>query len=189
MKTNTKGNVIRMAQMGMLAALALVLVTVTQFPIIPAAPFLKYDMADVPILLGTLFFGTIPGLAILLVVSLVQAFLLGGDGWIGLVMHFVASGALVVLVGQFTRWHNKFHETIVGMALGTLAMTALMIPLNLVLTSYFQGVPMQAVVEMIIPVIIPFNLIKASANCVITGVVYKSLQPFMRRHKELVGQP
>ena len=53
MKTNTKDNVVRMAQMGMLAAIAIVLVTVTQFPIIPAAPFMKYDMADVPILLGT----------------------------------------------------------------------------------------------------------------------------------------
>ena len=40
MKTNTKDNVIRMAQMGMLAAIAIVLVTVTQFPIIPAAPFM-----------------------------------------------------------------------------------------------------------------------------------------------------
>ena len=67
-------------------------------------------------------------------------------------------------------------------------MTALMIPLNLVLTSYFQGVPMQAVVDMIIPVIIPFNLIKASANCVITAIVFKALQPFVRRHKDLVGQ-
>ena len=76
-------------------------------------------------------------------------------------MHVVASGALVVLVGQFSGWHHKFRDTVVGMVLGTLAMTALMIPLNLVLTSYYQGVPMQAVVDMIIPVIIPFNLIKA----------------------------
>ena len=166
MKTNTKDNVIRMAQMGMLAAIAIVLVTVTQFPIIPAAPFMKYDMADVPILLGTLLFGTVPGL----------------------VMHVVASGALVVLVGQFSGWHHKFRDTVAGMVLGTLAMTALMIPLNLVLTSYFQGVPMQAVVDMIIPVIIPFNLIKASANCVITAIVFKALQPFVRRHKDLVGQ-
>ena len=109
MKTNTKDNVVRMAQMGMLAAIAIVLVTVTQFPIIPAAPFMKYDMADVPILLGTLLFGTLPGLVILVVVSLIQAFLLGGDGWIGLVMHVVASGALVVLVGQFSRCHNNFR--------------------------------------------------------------------------------
>ena len=119
MKTNTKDNVIRMAQMGMLAAIAIVLVTVTQFPIIPAAPFMKYDMADVPILLGTLLFGTVPGLVILLVVSLIQAFLLGGDGWIGLVMHVVASGALVVLVGQFSGWHHKFRDTVAGMVLGT----------------------------------------------------------------------
>lgn len=188
MKTNTKSNIVRMAQMGMLAAIALVLVTVTQFPLIPAAPFMKYDMADVPILMGTLLFGTVPGLVILFVVSLVQAFLLGGDGWVGLVMHVVASGVLVVLVGQFSRWHHKTGETILGMVLGTLGMTAMMVPMNLLLTGYFQGVPMQAIIDMILPVIIPFNLIKASLNCVITGVLFKALQPFVRRNKSMVGQ-
>lgn len=94
---NTKSKVIRMAQLGMLAAVAIILAAFFQFPIVPAAPYLKYDMADVPVLLGTLLFGTVPGLVILLIASFVQSFLFGGSGWVGLLMHFVASGALVIL--------------------------------------------------------------------------------------------
>ena len=45
------------------------------FPIIPAVSFIAYDMADVPVLIGTLLYGPIPGLLILLVASLVQAFI------------------------------------------------------------------------------------------------------------------
>ena len=92
-------DVVALVQMGMLAAIAVVLVMLIHFPIIPAVSFIEYDMADVPVLIGTLLYGPIPGLLILLVASLVQAFILGINGWVGFVMHFVASGAMVLLVG------------------------------------------------------------------------------------------
>ena len=95
--------ILRMAQMGVLTAIAIVLVALVRIPLIPVAQFLVYDMADVPILIGTLLLGTVPGLMILLLVSVIQMLLFSADGWIGLVMHFVASGALVVLVGLFYR--------------------------------------------------------------------------------------
>ena len=91
-------DVVALVQMGMLAAIAVVLVMLIHFPIIPAVSFIEYDMADVPVLIGTLLYGPIPGLLILLVASLVQAFILGINGWVGFVMHFVASGAMVLLV-------------------------------------------------------------------------------------------
>lgn len=67
-------DVVALVQMGMLAAIAVVLVMLIHFPIIPAVSFIEYDMADVPVLIGTLLYGPIPGLLILLVASLVQAF-------------------------------------------------------------------------------------------------------------------
>lgn len=86
---NTNNNVIHMAQLGMLAAISIVLVAFVRIPLIPAVPFLEYDMADAPILIAALLFGTVPSLAILFIVSVIQAFLFGGNGWIGLVMHFL----------------------------------------------------------------------------------------------------
>ena len=43
----------KLVTMAMLAALSIVLVYVIHFPIFPAASFLEYDPADIPILIGT----------------------------------------------------------------------------------------------------------------------------------------
>lgn len=180
-KRKVNNEVLRMTQMAVLAAIAIVLVAFVHIPLIPIAPFLMYDMADVPILIGTLLFGTVPGLVILLLVSVIQALLFSADGWIGLVMHFVASGALVVLVGQFYKRHHRMRDAILGMVLGTIAMTAVMIPMNLILTVQFLGQPRQMVADLLLPAIIPFNLLKAGLNCVLAGMLYKAMQPLFKR--------
>lgn len=173
--------ILRMTQMGVLTAVAIVLVALVRIPLIPVAQFLVYDMADVPVLIGTLLLGTVPGLIILLLVSVIQMLLFSADGWIGLVMHFVASGALVVLVGLFYRRRRKMRDAILGMVLGTVAMTAVMIPMNLIFTVEFLNTPRQVVVDMLIPAIIPFNLLKGGLNCIISGLLFQALTPFLKK--------
>ncbi len=178
---------IRLCQAALLAALAVVLVYLIHFPLIPAAPYLEYDMADVPVLLATLLFGPLWGLGILAVVSLIQAFLLGGNGWVGCAMHFVASGALVLLVGVLYGKSRRFSHAVLGMVIGTIAVAALMIPLNLTLTVYVNGMPAELVRQMIFPAIVPFNLLKAGINCVLTAVLFRSLTPVFRRYAARLG--
>lgn len=175
--------ILRMTQMGVLTAVAIVLVALVRIPLIPVAQFLVYDMADVPVLIGTLLLGTVPGLIILLLVSVIQMLLFSADGWIGLVMHFVASGALVVLVGLFYRRRRKMRDAILGMVLGTVAMTAVMIPMNLIFTVEFLNTPRQVVVDMLIPAIIPFNLLKGGLNCIISGLLFQALTPFLKKNR------
>lgn len=180
-----KFNVVALAQMGMLAAIAVVLVVLVHFPIIPAVSFIEYDMADVPVLIGALLFGTLPGLLILLVVSLVQAFVLGVNGWVGFVMHFVASGAMVVLVGEIYRRKPGLPRMAVGMALGSLAMMLVMIPMNLIFTVHAFGVPHEVVMALMLPGIIPMNLIKSATNCILAGILFKALSPFLKKNRYL----
>lgn len=179
---------VRLVLMAMLAATSIVLVILLRTPLLMAAPHLEYDMADVPVLLGTMMFGILPGLCILLIVSVVQAFLLGGNGWIGLLMHFVASGMLVVIVGLFHYRNIKWWKTILGMALGTITMAAVMVPMNLIMAPIFFGSSMKAVIEMLIPIIIPFNLLKAGINCVITFVLLKALTPIVTKNVQLFSK-
>lgn len=185
MKTSKRNSIISMAQLGMLAAVSIVLVAFVRIPLIPAAPFLEYDMADAPILIAAMLFGTVPSIVVLFVVSVIQAFLFGGNGWVGLLMHFVASGALVVLVGQFYHHSNKFTHAIIGMVLGTIAMTAIMVPTNYIFTVHFFGTPKAVVDAIMLPGIIPFNLIKAGLNSIIAGIVFKALTPFINKNKNM----
>ena len=82
----------------MLTALSIVLVYVIHFPLIPAAPFLEYDAADVPVLIGAMMLGPVSGLVTLLAVCLIQALTVSAaSGWIGFMMHFIASSVLVLI--------------------------------------------------------------------------------------------
>ena len=62
----------RLAQLGLLAAISIVLVYLIHFPIFPSAAYLEYDMANVPILIGTFLFGPYWGLLLTATVSVLQ---------------------------------------------------------------------------------------------------------------------
>lgn len=177
MKTNVK----KMVTMAVLSALSIVLMLFVRFPIIPAAPYLIYEPADVPILVGTFLFGPLSGLAITFVVSAIQAMFLSADGLVGFVMHIMATGAFVITAGLIYKKFHTIKGAIGALAAGTLAMTLVMIPLNLIIQSNFYGVPYETVKSMVIPILLPFNLIKAGTNAVITLIVYKTISKLVRK--------
>ena len=76
----------QLAKLAMMVVLSCVLVLLIRIPF-PPAPFLEYDPADIPIYITTFAFGPIAGLLVTLIVSLIQAFLLGGSGVYGFLMH------------------------------------------------------------------------------------------------------
>lgn len=164
----------RLVKMALLTALSLALMYLVRFPIFPIAPYLEYDMADVPILIGTFLYGPGPGLLLTGVVSLIQWFLVSPQsGWVGGLMHFVATGGFVLVGGLI---YHQFHTrkgALLALAAGVLTMTALMVPLNLWLTVHYNGAPLAAVQAMIWPIIIPFNLIKGGVNASVTFLIYK----------------
>jgi len=67
MKKSSRQNLRKITVMAMLAAVAVVSVYFIKFPLLPSAPFLEYDIADVPVLIGTMLFGPSAGLVILLI--------------------------------------------------------------------------------------------------------------------------
>lgn len=167
--------------LGVLSALSIVLMLVVRFPIIPAAPYLIYEPADVPILIGTFLFGPLAGLSMTAVVSLIQATLLSADGWVGFVMHVVATGAFVITSGLIYKKKHSLKGAIIALVAGTLAMTLVMIPVNLIIQPRFYGVPYDVVKGLLIPAVIPFNLLKAGLNSIITAIVYKSISRLVHK--------
>lgn len=159
----------------MWVALSVVLIMLVQIPLFAAAPWMKYDMADVPVIIASLYLGPVSGLLILAAVSLIQAMYFGGDGIVGFLMHFLASGSLVFLTAFIYRKKQNLGGLICGLFLGAVAMVAMMVPMNFIFTVHFFGVPLEMVKEMMIPVIIPFNAIKAGLNAVISFAVYQTL--------------
>lgn len=172
MKKNSRQNLRKITVMAMLAAVAVVSVYFIKFPLLPSAPFLEYDIADVPVLIGTMLFGPSAGLVILLITSAIQAFTVSSSSHIiGFLMHFCASGVLVLASGLMYK-NRRQKGMAAGLAVGSVLMTLVMIPLNLIFTGIFMGTGVAAVVKMLIPAIIPFNLIKACLNSVLTFLLF-----------------
>lgn len=172
---------IKLVLTALFTALSVVSIMLFRIPLIPAAPFLEYDMADVIVILCTLLLGTASGGICLFIVCIIQAFLLGGNGIIGFLMHFVSSGAMILIIGLFCRKNNSWTRLAIGAAFATVVMTALMIPLNLVFTGIFMGTPMSVVVSMLVPAIIPFNLLKGVINCTAGILLYRAFLPLYQK--------
>ena len=163
----------RMVKLGMLTALSIILVYAIHFPIFPAAPYLEYDMADVPILIGTFLYGPWWGLALTAIVSLLQWLLVSPQSmWVGAVMHFFATGSYVVAAGLIYSRNKSRKTAIIGMAVGAVLQTLMMIPMNLIFTVHFFGYPKDVVVAAL-PLTSAFNVIKTVANSIITFLLYK----------------
>lgn len=172
-----------LTNMAMLVALSLVLVLLINFPILPAVPFMKYDPADIPILIGSFLFGPIGGIILTAIVAIMQGLFISGDGGIiGIIMHFLATGTFVFIAGYIYQRTRTKQAAIVGLIFGALSMTIIMVICNLILTPIFLGAPMEKVIELLLPAIIPFNLIKASINAIITYFIYKPISRFVHHN-------
>ena len=208
---NRHDRTLRMVQMAMLVAISSILVFIC-FPIVPGAPFLKYDMADVPILLATMTMGAPAGMIVLIAASAIQAFVFGHDGPIGFLMHVVASGTLVLVArGIYCASRKKTWGKILGLAVGVLAWVAVMIPMNFIFTpkvmmdapigesasifwhSIFGGFDPAAYSEVTVSAfgtvkgllligLLPFNLLKAGLNSAIFLAVDRALPKLIKKH-------
>lgn len=171
----------KLTTMGLMAAFSVMLVAVIHFPIFPAAPFLEYDPADIPIFICTFLFGPVSGLILTVVVSVIQGLTVSAaSGPIGILMHVFATGTFVLVSGLIYRVNKTRRGAVLALISGVAVWVLAMCVWNLIFTPIFMGTPREAVMQILLPVIVPFNLIKAGANSVITFAIYKSIGRLVR---------
>jgi riboflavin transporter FmnP len=71
--------------------------------------------------------------------------------------------------------NTSFRGAIIGMAIGAVVCLATVIIANIIVTPLYMGAPRETVIGMIVPVLLPFNVLKIALNCVITAFVYKPI--------------
>ncbi len=178
---NTQKKTVRLAKMGMLVAISVVLVYFIHFPLIPAVPFLEYDPADISILIGTFAFGPLAGLALTVVTAVIQGTTVSAhSGLYGIIMHIIATGTFVIVAGLIYDRGKSRKTAVIALASGTVAMVVIMFFANLIITPLFMGAP-RSVVLQLMPLILAFNFFKALINSIITFLLYKRLSGFLRR--------
>ncbi|MDO4543833.1 MAG: ECF transporter S component [Clostridia bacterium] len=177
-------------KLGMLGALSIVLVLTVNFPIFPAVSFLKFELGDVPILLGAFAFGPWWGLLLTAVVSIIQGLTVdAASGWIGILMHLIATGLPIVIAGLIYQRKRTLKGSIIAMSVGVIAKIAVMILCNYFISPLFFAsaeMPYAAAQDIVVSLmwyIVAFNAIKAVANGLVTYLLYKPLSRIFFKKK------
>ena len=170
----------KIISLAMLSAIAFAVVTFGRIPIVL---FLSYDPKDVIIAIGGFIFGPLSAFIISAVVSLVEMVTISNTGIIGCVMNIISSCTLVCTASYIYKKKRTLSGAVIGLVSGTLIMTLAMLLWNYLITPIYMGYPREAVAELLLPVFLPFNLVKGGLNTAITLLLYKPVVTALRRAK------
>lgn len=186
MNTTRSEKTRKLTMLAMLCALAYVVMIVGRIPLISVPGLvLKYDPKDVIIAVGGFIFGPLATIFISVIVSFVEMITVSDNGIIGFVMNVVATMGFATVAALVYKKKHTLSGAVVGLALGIVCMTVLMLLWNYFLTPLYLGMPREAIAPMLLPLFLPFNLIKAGLNMAITLLIYKPVVKGLRSAKLL----
>lgn len=162
----------------MLCALAYVMTAVGRIPIVL---FLKYDPKDVIIAIGGLIFEPLTSFIIAMIVALAEMFTISENSILGCFMNIISSCAFACTATFIYSKRRKLSGAIGGLFCGWGCQIVVMLLWNYLITPIYMGYPREAVVKLLIPVFLPFNLIKGGLNAAITMILYKPVVAALRR--------
>lgn len=182
--TNTnKWDTRQLVTMALMCAIA-ALLSFIQIPLIPGVTFLTYDPSLMPAMVCGFAFGPAAGLAVGIVGAVIHGILMADFS--GAIMNILVVTGFILPAALVYRRSRTFKSGVVGLVLSAVAATVMAILGNLVITPMWLGVPLDAVVAMILPILTPFNLEKAGINAVLTLIVYKSISNLITPKKKQV---
>lgn len=172
----------RMIMISIFAALSFILMMIFNIPIIPAAPYLKYEPSGGIVLICGLLFGPIAALECAGIKSVLYL-LMTGDIF-GTASDFIATAIFAVLTVYLI--NKKTNGKILGFIfcciLGSVVTTAVMIPLNYLILWLEFAMPAAAVTASLVYVI-PYNILKTLCNGLIGFVL---TVPFKKTISKLI---
>ena len=195
-----KTGVKMVVQVGMLAALALILMFF-EIPLPFAPAFYEIDFSEVPVLIGCFTMGPIAGAAVELVKILLALVLKGTTtAGVGELANFIIGCSFCVPAGLIYKKNRTRKSALIGMGTGTILMTVIGCVINafvlLPVYSAAFGMPLEALVDMgtavnshitnlttfVMLAVAPFNLLKGILVSVIVFLIYKKISPIFKMH-------
>ena len=200
--SNTTNKTRKLVEIGMLGAIATVLM-LFEFPLpFIAPPFYELDFSEVPVLVGAFALGPAAGATIELVKILINLLINGtATAFVGEIGNYLLGCSFIIPAALIYKNKKSKKIALVAMIVGTIVMTVFGCILNayVLLPTYSAafGMPIDAIVEMgsaingnitnvmtfVILVVAPFNILKGIAVSVITLLIYKHISPILKGHR------
>ena len=201
-KKESKVGVKMLAQIGMLAAVAVILM-LFEIPLPFAPSFYEIDLSEVPVLIGCFVMGPLAG-AVIEFIKILLNFIINGTmtAGVGEIANFLIGCALCVPAGIIYKKFRSRKGAVIGMISGTLIMALLGCAINafVVLPAYAKAfhMPIEALIAMgtavnpaiksmttfVLLAVVPFNLLKGVIVSLIVFLIYKKISPILKMGRE-----
>ena len=170
----------KITTLGMLCALAVIVNLLIHFPLIPSVEFLSYDAKDVIIVIGGFIYG--PGSAFIMsvITSLLEIMYRGGN-LLDVLMNVISTCTFACVAAWIYKRDHTREGAFIGLGAGIVCCVLSMLLWNYIVTPIYFGMPREAVVSILIPGILPFNLHKCGLNTGLTLFLYKPIVGVFRR--------
>jgi riboflavin transporter FmnP len=117
------------------------------------------------------------------VVSLLEMITISSTGVIGFIMNVISTCAFACTAAYIYKKHQTAKGALAGLITASLAMTAVMLLWNYLITPIYMNYPRQAVVKLLLPAFLPFNLLKSGINTALVLILYKPVVAALRQTK------
>ena len=166
---------------GMITAAAFLITFVFRFKV----SFLTFDFKDSLIALSSLMYGPFYGVSSALIVSVLEFLTVSDTGVYGLIMNFLASATFSFVCGLIYHQKRTLSGAVLALVLSVVSVNLVMITANIFITPFYMGVPRSAVISMILPLLLPFNLAKTIMNAASSLLLYKPVTSALKSMKIL----
>ena len=170
----------KITTLGMLCGLAVIVNLLIHFPLIPSVEFLSYDAKDVIIVIGGFIYGAGSAFIMSVITSLLEIMYRGGN-LLDVLMNVISTCTFASVAAWIYKRDHTRKGAFLGLGIGTVCSVLSMLLWNYIVTPIYFGMPREAVVSILVPGILPFNLLKCGLNSGLTLFLYKPIVGIFRR--------
>lgn len=170
----------KITTLGMLCGLAVIVNLLIHFPLIPSVEFLSYDAKDVIIVIGGFIYGAGSAFIMSVITSLLEIMYRGGN-LLDVLMNVISTCTFACVAAWIYKRDHTRKGAFLGLGIGTVCSVLSMLLWNYIVTPIYFGMPREAVVSILVPGILPFNLLKCGLNSGLTLFLYKPIVGIFRR--------
>ncbi len=183
MRNTNRWDTRQLVCMALMCAIA-ALFSFVQIPLFPPAPFLTYDPSLVPAMICGFAFSAGAGFAVGAVAAVIHGLILGE--WVGSLMNICATLFFVVPAAVIYRRNHTFKGAVIGLVCGCVVAVLGAVAANCTIGVVFWYGSIDAIVPLLLPAVVPFNILKAVANSAGALLVYKSVSNMLTPKKRQV---
>ena len=159
----------RLVGMALLAALAYLVMLAIKIPV----SFLTLDVKDAIITLAAFLYGPLAGPILALLVAGLEAVTVSTTGIYGFIMNFTGSAIFSLVASAIFCKTRRHRAAFAGLYAAIPIYAGVMLLMNLWITPLYTGAPREAVVGMLLPLLLPFNLAKSALNAAAVLLLYQ----------------